>query len=106
MNPARLDQVPKQLEAVRAFAQLPEAPSLAAANKRIANILQQAAQKGEKFDVAALFGETEEKQLASGARRGSARRREPRFDAGDYTEYLKSFAVLKAPVDAFFDGAW
>src|SRR5439155_989172 len=42
LRPARLDLVPRQLEAVRAFAALPEAESLAAANKRIGNILKQA----------------------------------------------------------------
>jgi glycyl-tRNA synthetase beta chain len=59
----RLDQIPKQLDAVRAFAQLPEAPSLAAANKRIANILKQAERVSEDFD-AALFSQKEEIALA------------------------------------------
>ncbi|MGH8682560.1 MAG: glycine--tRNA ligase subunit beta, partial [Burkholderiales bacterium] len=46
MRPVRLDLVPHQLAAVRVFAGLPEAESLAAANKRVANILRQAAAKG------------------------------------------------------------
>ena len=57
LNPVAIALIPKQLEAVRAFSALPEAASLAAANKRIANILRQAESKGESFagaDVSAL----------------------------------------------------
>jgi glycyl-tRNA synthetase beta chain len=97
----RLDQVPKQLDAVRAFAQLPEAPSLAAANKRIANILKQAGSVSTDFD-AALFSQAEEKQLAS-AFASVQPGFEAAFRAGDYTGALKALAALKAPVDAFFD---
>ena len=50
-RPARLDAVPAQLEAVRAFQALPEAESLAAANKRVANILRQAEAKGDALGV-------------------------------------------------------
>jgi glycyl-tRNA synthetase beta chain len=93
------------LQAVRAFAQLPESESLAAANKRISNILRQASQKGEKFDVVGkAFGEKVDRDLHTALASASARAK-PLFDQGDYTEYLKSFAVLKGPVDAFFDGA-
>src|SRR5437870_140312 len=49
LNPAAIALIPKQLEAVRAFSALPEAASLAAANKRIANILRQAEAMGEVF---------------------------------------------------------
>jgi glycyl-tRNA synthetase beta chain len=52
LNPAAITLIPKQLEAVRAFSALPEATSLAAANKRIANILRQAEGRGESFDGA------------------------------------------------------
>ena len=48
-SPTRLAVVPQQLEAVKAFQALPEAESLAAANKRVANILKQAQAKGESF---------------------------------------------------------
>jgi glycyl-tRNA synthetase beta chain len=97
----RLDQVPRQLEAVRAFSQLPEAPSLAAANKRIANILKQAGSVPAEFDPA-LFTEAEEKQLAS-AFAAVQPGFESAFRAGDYTGALRGLAALKAPVDAFFD---
>jgi glycyl-tRNA synthetase beta chain len=103
-NPARLHLVPQQLEAVRAFQALPEAESLAAANKRVANILRQAAAKGESFDRAERKVLKEPAELALftalETTRGSAL---PMFERGDYTGYLKSFAVLKKPVDAFFD---
>ena len=97
----RLDQVPRQLEAVRAFAQLPEAPSLAAANKRIANILRQAGEVPADFDPG-LFSQSEEQQLA-GAFAAIQPEFERAYKAGEYTEALKSLAALKSPVDAFFD---
>jgi len=104
MRPMRLDLVPHQLAAVRAFAGLPEAESLAAANKRVANILRQAAAKGEAFQnaEAKLLKEPGERALfdALGA---ASQQATPRFERGDFTGYLKTFAVLKAPVDAFFD---
>jgi glycyl-tRNA synthetase beta chain len=102
--PPRLDLVPAQLEAVRAFASLPEAESLAAANKRVGNILRQAHAKGESFTGvdAARLKEPAERALFE-ALRASAQHAAPLFDRGDYTGYLKSFAVLKSPVDAFFD---
>jgi glycyl-tRNA synthetase beta chain len=104
MNPVRLDQVPGQLDAVRAFAGLAEAESLAAANKRVVNILKQAEAKGELFAnaEAGCLVEPAEKALFAAIRDASLVAN-PLFTAGDYTGYLKAFAVLKAPVDAFFD---
>ena len=102
--PVRVDLVPRQLEAVRAFSTLPEAESLAAANKRVANILKQAEAKGESFAdaEASRLQEPAERTLFD-ALRNTAREAHALFDRGDYTGYLKSFAVLKAPVDSFFD---
>ncbi len=97
----RLDQIPRQLDAVRAFATLPEAPSLAAANKRIANILKQADGVPAEFD-ASLFTQPEESALAD-AFAALLPEYESAFKAGDYTGALKSLAALKSPVDAFFD---
>jgi glycyl-tRNA synthetase beta chain len=103
-NPGRLHLVPQQLEAVKAFQALPEAESLAAANKRVVNILRQAAAKGESLDGAERGALREPAELALSAAlettRGNAL---PMLERGDYTGYLKSFAVLKKPVDAFFD---
>jgi glycyl-tRNA synthetase beta chain len=101
LNPARLDRVPLQLQAVRAFSALPEAESLAAANKRIGNILKQAGEVPEAFSTEAMT-QAEEKNLALayGRMTGDV---EGAFDRGDYTGALKALAALKAPVDAFFD---
>ncbi len=103
-NPVRLDQIPLQLAAVRAFASLPEAESLAAANKRVANILKQAEAKGESFVQVQPEGlkEQAERNLFDALKKASEEAK-PLFDKGDYTGYLKTFAVLKSPVDAFFD---
>jgi glycyl-tRNA synthetase beta chain len=103
-HPVNLGVVPQQLEAVKAFQTLPEAESLAAANKRVANILKQAESKGESFADAGLteLKEPAERALLEAIRETSAKAR-PLFERGDYAGYLKSFAVLKAPVDAFFD---
>jgi glycyl-tRNA synthetase beta chain len=103
-KPDRLDLVPAKLEAVRAFSKLPEAASLAAANKRISNILRQADQKGEPHELltAPIDGEPLEVDLYTALRKASSAAG-PQFEGGDYAGYLKSFAILKAPVDAFFD---
>jgi glycyl-tRNA synthetase beta chain len=104
MNPAQLSLVPRQLEAVKAFQALPEAESLAAANKRIANILKQAEAKGESSSNAKLndLKEPAERSLFQALQEASAKAA-TLFERGDYTGYLKTFAVLKAPVDAFFE---
>jgi glycyl-tRNA synthetase beta chain len=104
LDPARLDLVPSQLQAVREFLTLPEAASLAAANKRVANILKQAAGKGESFNGAdaGRFREPAERALFDALGKASHKAR-ALFDQGDFTGYLKAFAVLKSPVDAFFD---
>ena len=104
IGPTRLDQVPRQLAAVRAFAGLPEAASLAAANKRVANILRQAGARGEAFSnaEAGKLREPAEHALFDALIEAS-RRATALFEQGDFAGYLKAFAVLKTPVDAFFD---
>jgi glycyl-tRNA synthetase beta chain len=99
--PVNLGVVPQQLEAVKAFQALPEAESLAAANKRVANILKQAEAKGETFEAGELK-EPAERALDE-AIRAAAEKAKALYEKGDYTGYLKSFSVLKAPVDTFFD---
>ena len=99
--PVNLGVVPQQLEAVKAFQAMPEAESLAAANKRVANILRQAEAKGEKFEAGELK-DPAEKALHDAIQAASASAK-PLYERGDYAGYLKSFSVLKAPVDAFFD---
>jgi glycyl-tRNA synthetase beta chain len=101
LRPDRLDLVPRQLEAVRAFASLAEAESLAAANKRIGNILKQADAVPAGYSVE-LMTQPEEKNLVAAYSRMEASV-EGAFNKGDYTAALKALAALKAPVDAFFD---
>jgi glycyl-tRNA synthetase beta chain len=104
LHPIRLDLVPSQLQAVREFLALPEAASLAAANKRVANILRQAAAKGESFMNADGYKLKEPAERALfDALRSTSRQAASLFNQGDFTGYLKTFAVLKSPVDAFFD---
>ncbi len=100
-QPGRIDQVPQQLAAVRAFMALPEAESLAAANKRIGNILKKADDVPIVFDRALLL-EPAERSLgeAYSAVRPWA---DQLYAAGDYSAMLKSLAPLKLPVDRFFD---
>ncbi|MBC7943792.1 MAG: glycine--tRNA ligase subunit beta [Burkholderiales bacterium] len=104
MRPMQLHRVPYQLAAVRAFSALPEAESLAAANKRVVNILKQADAKGVSFlnAEAGMLQDPAELALFH-ALQSAARQAAPLFRRGDFTGYLKTFAVLKSPVDAFFD---
>jgi glycyl-tRNA synthetase beta chain len=102
LRPQRLGEVPKRLAAVRAFAALPESPALAAANKRIANILK----KADDVDAhvsPVLLQEDAEKALHA-AMQTVLPKAQSLFEAGDYTASLQALAVLRAPVDAFFDG--
>jgi len=103
-NPVNLGVVPLQLEAVKAFQSLPEAESLAGANKRIVNILKQAEAKNESFVNADpnSLSQPAERALHEATRTASEKAK-PLYEHGDYTGYLKSFSVLKAPIDAFFD---
>ncbi|MEZ5640682.1 MAG: glycine--tRNA ligase subunit beta [Burkholderiaceae bacterium] len=104
-HPQRLPEVPKRLEAVRAFARLPEAPALAAANKRIGNILKKAeADEAVQAQVdGALLQEPAEQSLYA-AMQQTVPQADAQFDAGDYTASLQTLARLREPVDAFFDG--
>jgi glycyl-tRNA synthetase beta chain len=100
----RLSQVPRQLEAVKAFQALPESESLAAANKRVANILRQAAAKGESFRKADRETLKESAEIALfDALNDASGKADAFLRDEDYAGYLRTFAVLKAPVDAFFD---
>ncbi|MEO3690834.1 glycine--tRNA ligase subunit beta [Roseateles paludis] len=103
LAPGRLGDVPRRLEAVRAFAALPEAASLAAANKRVGNILKKV--EGERPTTLsdALLQEAAEQALAAAVREVQPAA-DRLFEQHDYTGSLKALAALKAPVDAFFDG--
>ena len=101
LHPARWGQVPKLLAAVRAFAALPESPALAAANKRIGNILKKADEVDAHVNPA-LLKETAEQDLHHAMQR-LLPESEALFKAGDYTGSLQTLAALRLPVDAFFD---
>jgi glycyl-tRNA synthetase beta chain len=101
-RPQRLDDIVARLEAVRAFAALPQAESLAAANKRITNILK-------KTDAA--IGAVQPQLLKEDAERAlhdAVASSEPQvhdaFARGDFTTALKTLAGLREAVDTFFDG--
>ena len=101
-RPPILADIPKRLNAVHAFAVMPEAPALAAANKRVGNILKKA-EGGLNGEVnAALLQEPAEKALYQGLLE-IAPKADKAFKAGDYTASLQTLAALKAPIDAFFD---
>jgi glycyl-tRNA synthetase beta chain len=102
LKPQRLGDVAKRLAAVRAFAALPEAPALAAANKRISNILKKA-QDVDAHVSALLLKEPAEIALHA-AMQQLIPQANAQFDAGDYTASLQTLAALRVPVDAFFDG--
>ena len=101
-RPPRWAEFPKRLAAVRAFKALPESQPLAAANKRVGNILKKSEEKVAPVTDAALFVEPAERALAD-ALEAVAPRSEQAFAAGDYTGSLQALAALKTPVDAFFD---
>jgi glycyl-tRNA synthetase beta chain len=97
--------LPKALDALRAFARLPEAPALAAANKRIGNILKKAGDAEQVVDPhvsEALLREPAEQALYAAMQRVLPQA-DAQFAAGDYTASLQTLAGLRAPVDAFFD---
>jgi glycyl-tRNA synthetase beta chain len=101
LHPVRLGPIPKLLAAVRAFAALPESPALAAANKRIGNILKKADEVDPHVNPA-LLKESAEQALHEVMQR-LLPESEALFKAGDYTGSLQTLAALRSPVDAFFD---
>jgi glycyl-tRNA synthetase beta chain len=100
-KPQRLGDIPKRLAAVRAFAALPEAHALAAANKRVSNILKKAGEVDAHVSLI-LLKEPGEIALHQ-AMQSVAPAAKAQFDAGDYTASLQTLAALREPVDAFFD---
>jgi glycyl-tRNA synthetase beta chain len=101
LKPQRLSEVARRLQAVRAFAALPESPALAAANKRIGNILKKADEVDAHVNTA-LLQEDAEKALHA-AMLKLLPESTVQFESGDYTASLQTLAALRAPVDAFFD---
>ena len=100
-HPTMVLDVPARLQAVRAFAQLPEAEALAAANKRIGNILKKTVPETDVVD-AALFDSEAEKALYEALCEAEPKAKAD-YEAGRYTDLLKGLAPMKAPVDRFFE---
>jgi glycyl-tRNA synthetase beta chain len=102
LRPQKLGDVARRLVAVRVFAALPQAPALAAANKRIGNILKKA-QEVDAHVSQVLLQEPAEIALFA-AMNLVLPQAQTQFEAGDYTDSLQTLAALREPVDAFFDG--
>jgi len=89
---------------VRAFAALPEAPALAAANKRISNILKKAdAAVVADAHVSELLLKEDAEIALYAAMQAITPRAQTQLEAGDYAASLQTLAALRAPVDAFFE---
>ncbi len=97
VRPLRPLDLAQRLAAVESFLQLPQATALAAANKRIANLLRKAPEADGGSVDSALLLEAAERQLAAAVERVEAER------AADYAGYLQQLAALHDPVNAFFD---
>ncbi|MFZ6752320.1 glycine--tRNA ligase subunit beta [Undibacterium sp. Dicai25W] len=100
-NPDTLDNIVERLQAVQAFAALPESVSLAAANKRITNILKKADSVPTSVSPALLV-EAPEQALAN-AMANVKPQVDAAFSSGDFTGALKTLAALRTEVDNFFN---
>jgi glycyl-tRNA synthetase beta chain len=97
-----LQQVVRRLEAVCAFQRLDEAAALAAANKRVGNILKKSEVAPPAAVDATLLREPDEIALHD-ALSAVAPAAQAHFESGDYAASLQALAALRAPVDSFFD---
>ena len=102
LKPASLYDFDRRLAAIGSFAQLPEAAALAAANKRIGNILKKADIAIPAMEDAALLREPAELALAEAVEAAYADTGQA-LAQGDYVTVLTRLALLRTPVDAFFD---
>lgn len=97
-----LSDLIERLDAVRAFSALPQAEALAAANKRIGNILKKTAPPPDGVIVPTLLMEPAEKSLAAALEK-VAPVVEQKFAAREYAQALSALAELRDAVDAFFN---
>ena len=99
-----LGDIARRLQAVRVFAALPEAPALAAANKRIGNILKKAEAEGAvDAHVSTVLLQEDAERALHAAMLQILPQADSHFEAGRYTESLQTLAALGSAVDAFFD---
>ena len=101
LNPNILADLLQRLAAVRAFAQLPEAEALAAANKRIGNILKKVDGQTPSSVNPTLFQEAAEKSLYQALETIEPQARAA-LQKGEYAQALKAFASIRAATDQFF----
>ncbi|WP_036302198.1 glycine--tRNA ligase subunit beta [Methylotenera sp. L2L1] len=102
LYPMHLSSIQIRISAVANFAKLPEAPALAAANKRVGNILKKVEGEVNAEVNADLLQEPAEKALNDALIKVKPIA-DSAFERGDYTVSLQSLAALKVPVDDFFD---
>lgn len=102
LKPGRPLDFDKRIKAVVAFNALPEAESLAAANKRVGNILKKAEVSTDAVVKESLLDEEAEKTLFSELS-SLSQSVEPLFIAGEYEKALCKLSSLRKPVDDFFD---
>lgn len=102
VNPATLTDFENRIEAVTAFSELAEADNLAAANKRIHNILKKTSDKVPDTTDKTLFDSEEENSLLAKVEQKEAELK-PLIATADYKAILVSLADLKDPIDGFFD---
>lgn len=102
LAPSRPLDFDKRIKAVTTFRAMTEAESLAAANKRVSNILKKSEIKASLQIDRSLLSEPAEKHLFE-ALLELTKVVEPLFDAGDYEAALSKLSSLRDPVDAFFD---
>ncbi len=102
LSPSRPLDFDKRIKAVSAFRELAAAESLAAANKRVGNILKKSASANTVVVDESLLSEEAEKKLYQ-TLSALSQTVEPMFDAGDYEAALNQLSSLRDPVDAFFD---
>lgn len=106
VNAKQLSQpldINQRVLAVNEFSKLPQAQALAAANKRVSNILSKQNASANAVVHSDLLKEDAEKNLAK-AISAKAELVTPLFDKREYTKALAALADLQQPVDAFFDG--
>ena len=102
LRPQCLGDVPSRMEAVRAFAAMPQAEALAAANKRIGNILKKAPKADSSHFSAAKMTLAAEKNLHLSMAQNVTQANDF-YAQKNYTDSLKTLAALRDPVDAFFN---
>ena len=102
VSPDTIADFDLRIRAMAEFRQLPEAASLAAANKRIRNILKKNSEPLAERADDALFQDQAERDLMAKLDELTPKAK-PLFDQGEYAEGLRILASLKQPVDNFFD---